>query len=141
MEFGRAFQVHNAVNRLATQYAIAWADCSDFPAGTCQTELSSFSNATAVGNIVPGLVPASISLSMFQVQMSGSTPAVTYAYPTGGALSSSQIASAQSTLGAGQSGVVVTVSYAHTLRFYSALMTPYLSTKLNPSYTVTQLKS
>lgn len=29
VEIGRAFQVYNAVDRLATQYAITWSDCSE----------------------------------------------------------------------------------------------------------------
>ena len=37
VEFGLVFKVYNSVNRLATQYASAWSDCSDFPAGTCGT--------------------------------------------------------------------------------------------------------
>ena len=32
-ELDRAFQVYNAANRLATQYAFVWSDCPDSPAG------------------------------------------------------------------------------------------------------------
>ena len=41
-EIGRYYAVYDAANRLADQYASAWADCSDVPTGTCATELSTF---------------------------------------------------------------------------------------------------
>ena len=43
VEFGRAFQVYSAVNRLATRYAVSWADCSDKTAGTCSSEMATYS--------------------------------------------------------------------------------------------------
>ena len=47
-EIGRYYSVYDAANRLADQYASAWADCSDVPAGTCATELSTFSSANTI---------------------------------------------------------------------------------------------
>lgn len=72
--------------------------------------------------------------------MSGTTPGVVYAYPTGATLSASQTTAAQAAFESGQVGVLVTLSYQHSIEFFSALMTPHLSSRLNPSYTVTQLK-
>jgi Flp pilus assembly protein TadG len=141
VEFGRAFEVYEVANRLATQYAIVWADCSDVPAGTCASEASLLTAANTVTNVAPQLIPSKLSLTMFQVQMQSGTPVVTLAYPSGSSLNAAQTAAAQSVIPAGQYGVVVTLSYAHTLSFFSALMTPYLGSHLAASYTVVQAKS
>jgi len=82
-ELGRAFQSYNAVNRLATQYAFVWADCSDSPVGTCLTELGNYTPSASLANIAPQLTPANIGLRMFQVMVAGSNANVVYAYPTG----------------------------------------------------------
>ena len=140
VEFGMVFKAYNATDRLAAQYAISWADCSDLPAGTCQTELATYTAAATISNVAPQLIAANVTLQMFQVRMAGSTPVVIYAYPSGGTLSSQQVTAAQGILQAGQLGVVVTATYQHSLNLFSALMTSYLSSKLRPSYTVVQLK-
>jgi Flp pilus assembly protein TadG len=140
-EFGRIYQVYSACNRLATQYTIAWADCSDSPAGTCSTELSAFTSANAIANIAPQLNPSKLTLSMFQVQMSGSTPSVVYSAPSGATLSAAQTSAVQAALSNGASGVVVTATYSHSLAVFSTLMKPFLNSYLTPSYTVVQLKS
>lgn len=141
VEIGLIFKIYNGANRLATQYAIAWSDCTDTPPGTCLTELSSYSSSNTVSNLVPQLVPANVTLQMFQVLMSGTTPVVTYSYPGSASLNSAQTAAAQAAFSSGQKGVVVTASYQHSLNFFSTFMTPFLGSRLNPSYTVTQLKS
>jgi hypothetical protein len=64
-ELGRAFQSYNAANRLATQYAFVWADCSDSPAGTCLTELGTYTPSAALANIVTQITTANIGLRMF----------------------------------------------------------------------------
>lgn len=140
-EFGRYFAVSDAANRLATQYAAAWADCSDVPAGTCSTELSTFASANVIANVAPQLIASRTTLTMFQVSMSGTTPTIVSAYPSGGALSAPQVTAARASFTNGQSGVVVTVAYNHSLAYFSNLMSPYLSSLLSISYTVTQLKS
>jgi Flp pilus assembly protein TadG len=140
VEFGRLFQVYDATNRLATQYAIVYADCSDNPVGACGTELAALGSTTTFANIVPQLQTSQLSVSIFQVSMSGTTPTVIYAYPTGATLSASQVAAAQGTLANGQAGVVVTATYNHTLQFFQTLMSPYLASALTASYTVVQLK-
>lgn len=141
IEFGRIFQVYAATNRLATQFAIAWSDCSDSPAGTCQTELGAYSSAFTIANIAPQLTPASLTLSMFEVQMAGTSANVVYAYPAGATLTTAQVNLAKANIASGQIGVIVTASYAHTLQFFSAQITPLLGSRLNPNYTVVQLKS
>jgi Flp pilus assembly protein TadG len=139
-EFGGILKVYNATDRLAAQYAISWADCSDLPAGTCQNELAAYTAAATIANVAPQLVPANLTLQMFQLQMAGSTPTVVYAFPSGATLSAAQTTAAQGALQAGQTGVLVTATYQHSLNLFSVLMTPYLSAKLRPSYTVVQLK-
>jgi Flp pilus assembly protein TadG len=141
VEFGRVFVVYEAVNQLATQYAIAWADCSDTPAGTCSTELSTYTAANAITNIAPQLQSANLSLKMFQILMSGTTPTIVYSYPGGASLTTAQIAVAQSTFSNGQSGVIVSATYTHSLAFFPTLMTPFLGAHLTPAYTIAQLKS
>jgi Flp pilus assembly protein TadG len=140
VECGRLFQVYNATNRLATQYAIVYADCSDNPVGTCSTELSALGSTTTFANIVPQLQTSLLSVSIFQVSMSGTTPTIVYAYPTGATLSAGQLAAAQGALASGQAGVVVTATYNHTLQFFQTLMNAYLASALTASYTVVQLK-
>jgi Flp pilus assembly protein TadG len=140
VEFGRLFQVYNATNRIATQIAIVFADCSDNPVGTCGTEANSYVTSQFVGNIVPQLTVSALSLTVFQVSMSGTTPTVVYSAPSSASLSASQIAAAQAGLSNGQSGVVVTATYSHTLQFFQTLMNGYLSSALTPSYTAVQLK-
>jgi len=140
VEFGRLFQVYNTTNRLATQYAIVYSDCSDSPAGTCNTELNSLGTTQSVSNIVPQLQSSLLSLTIFQVSMSGTTPNVVYAYPSGATLSAGQIAAAQGVLTDGQSGVFVTATYDHSLQFFPTLMTSFLGSVLTPSFTAVQLK-
>ncbi len=140
-ETGVLFSVYNATNRLATQYAIAWSDCSDSPAGACQAELLVYTAPATIANVVPQLTPASVTLQMFMVQMNGSSPTVVYAYPAAASLSAGQTAAAQAAFASGQTGVVVTATYQHSLTVLKPLMTPILGTKLQPAYTITQLKS
>jgi Flp pilus assembly protein TadG len=140
IEVGRAYQVYNQVNRLASQYAIAWADCSDVPAGTCNSELSNFNSTFSISNIAPQLLTAQLSITMFQVTMSGTTPTVVYASPAGATPSTAQSTAAAAILTNGQSGVIVTGTYAHTLQFFSAMMSPTLSSYLTASFTAVQLK-
>ena len=141
VELGRAFQVYNAVNRLATQYAIAYSDCSDFPVGSCGAEILLYGDADAVKNIVPQLDATRLTLRIFQVSMNGTTPNVTYAYPSGATLTAAQRSAAQAAFQDKQAGVVVTATYTHSLAFFPSVAAPWLSSRLSPAYTVTQLKS
>jgi Flp pilus assembly protein TadG len=140
VEFGRIFEVYAATNRLATRYAIAWADCSDYPTGTCLTELAMYTPVPAMQNIAPQLTNT-VTLRMLEVSMSGSTATVIYATPTGATLTAAELATAQSVIASGQTGVVVTVSYVHTLIFFQQLMSPFLGTSRTITSTVAQLKS
>ena len=140
VEFGRLIQVYNATNRVATQIAIVYADCSDNPVGTCGTEANSYMTSQFISNIVPQLTVSSLSFKVFQVSMSGTTPTVVYSAPSGATLNAAQTAAAQAALSSGQAGVIVTATYTHTLQFFQTLMNPYLANALTPSYTVAQLK-
>ena len=138
-EFGLILNVYNQTNRLATQYAIAWAACSDDNVQACKGELPSYASPSTIGNVAPRLTPGNVVLQMVEVTMTGAVPTPTYAYPTGSALSSDQVAAAQATLADRQVGVVVTVAYTHTLLF-ERLMSPFLADRLRPTHTVVQLK-
>ena len=140
VEGGRIFQVYNATNRLATQYAIVFADCSDQPVGTCGTEISTVGSANASANIAPQLQSSLLTMTVFQVSMSGTTPKIVYAYPSSSTLTAAQIAAAQGTLTDKQSGVIVTATYNHSLQFFQVLMNPYFASALTASYTAVQLK-
>jgi Flp pilus assembly protein TadG len=140
-EIGRYFCVSDAANRLATQYAEAWADCTDVPAGTCQTEATTLCAAPTIQNFAPQLVAANISITMVQVSMSGGSATLVYSCPAGASLSAAQSTTATSTFSNGQSGVIVTVNYTHSLVFFPTQMTQWLSPLLAISYTVAQIKS
>jgi Flp pilus assembly protein TadG len=141
VELGRAFQVYNAANRLASQYAFTWADCSDSPAGTCLTEMSSYTSSSSLANIAPQLIAANTSLRMFQVTVAGSNVNVVYAYPSGAALTPAESAAATSTLTNGQTGVVVSISYVHHLIAFATLMSPLIGTSFTMAFTVVQVKA
>ena len=141
VETGLVFKVYNSTNRLATQYAIAWSDCSDRPTGTCLTELSNYTAPATVANFVPLLAPQEVTLQMFQVRMVNTTPTVVHAYPAGTALNAAQETAIRAILHSGQDGVVVTTHYRHTLRFFGRVAGPFLDGYLQPTYTIAQLKS
>lgn len=140
-EFGRALQANNEANRLATQYAIAYADCSDEPVGRCASELLAFGASAASANISPTLNASNVKLSMFQFRMAGSTPIVTYSYPASLTLDAAQATAARAAVSDGETGVLVTVTYTHDVALFQKLMKPYLGTALSFPYTIAQLKS
>jgi Flp pilus assembly protein TadG len=141
VELGRAFQVYNAANRLATQYAFTWSDCTDSPAGTCLTELSAFTASSSLANIVPQLVTSNIGLRMFQVTVAGSNVNVVYAYPSGQTLTAAEQTAATTTLTNGQTGVVVSVNYVHSLIAFATLMSPIIGSSYTMTFTVVQVKA
>ena len=116
-EFGLILDVYNQTDRLATQYAIAWAACSDDGVQACKGELPTYASPSTIGNVAPRLTPANVVLQMHEVSMAGAVPASIYAYPTGSAPSPDQVAAARSVLSDKQVGVIVTVAYTHTLLF------------------------
>jgi Flp pilus assembly protein TadG len=135
VEFGRIFQVYNATNLLASQYAIALAQCSSAQVTTCQTDL-----AEAATNIAPQLT-GTLTLNMFTVTNTSGTLTYTNPYPSGATPTSAQTTAAKNVVIIyGQTGVLVTATYTHTLIFIT-LLTPYLSKYLTPSYTVVQANS
>jgi Flp pilus assembly protein TadG len=140
-ELGRAFQSYNAANRLATQYAFTWSDCSDSPVGTCNTELNSYTASASLANIAPQLTTGNISLRMFQVTVAGSNVNVIYAYPSGQTLTSAEQTAATSTLNNGQSGVIVSISYVHQLTAFAALMSSVIGPSFTMAFTVVQVKA
>ena len=140
-EVGHAFQTLTAVNQLASQYAISWADCADNPAGTCNTELGLYSPSATLSNVAPQLTASNITLKMFQVSMSGSTPSVTYSYPSASSLNATQTAAAQATLTSGQVGVIVTVNYTYNVTVFPGVLSGIIPSSFPMSFTVAQLKA
>jgi Flp pilus assembly protein TadG len=154
VEFGRLFQVYNATNRLATQYALAWANCSESSTdtnGVCSTELSSYITANAIGNVAPQLTLSDLTLTMaeFTVTQGGTATAIYSGGYSG--VNAAQLADATTraasafTLFPGPAAVqyvvVVEAKYAHSLDFFETLMEPFLGSYLNPACTAIQLKS
>ena len=140
-ELSRAFQAYDAVNRLATQYAFVWADCSDSPVGTCLTELGTYTPSAALANIAPQLTTANIGLRMFQVTVAASNVNVVYAYPSGQTLTAAEQAAATAALNNGQTGVVVSISYVHSLLVFTTLMSPIIGSSYTMAFTVVQVKA
>jgi Flp pilus assembly protein TadG len=140
-ELGRAFQAYDATNRLATQYAFVWADCSDSPVGTCLTELSTYTPSASLANIAPQLITSNISLRMFQVTAAQSSVNVVYAYPGGQSMTAAEQAAALAVLNNGQSGVVVSISYVHSLLAFTTLMSPIIGSSYTMAFTVVQVKA
>ncbi|MDR3462546.1 MAG: TadE/TadG family type IV pilus assembly protein [Beijerinckiaceae bacterium] len=141
VECGRAFQAYRAVNQLASRYASTWADCSDSPAGTCNTQLATYAATAAIQNLVPQLAPANITLRMLQVSITSGVATTIYATPSGATLTANELAIAQNAIASGQTGVVVTVTYTHNLIFFQSLMNPILGASRTFSFTVAQDKS
>ena len=137
-ELTRALQARSAIDKLASQYAITYADCVDSPAGACNTELATFDAAASLKNLEPLLV-LPITLQLIQVLMdSNGKPQVTY--PSGGSLSTAQSAAATNVLTSGQTGVVVTVSYTYTLDVFPGVLNGIVPSSMPMTYTVAQLK-
>lgn len=143
-EFGSIFKVYNQTNRLASQYAIAWSDCAesktDGKAEKCATELALYTTPSAIANVAPQLQVSNVTLQMFQVLLVGNIPTVMTSYPTATPLSPAQTSAAQASFTDGQIGVIVHARYDHSLRFFPSVVSQFLASKLNPSYTVAQLK-
>jgi Flp pilus assembly protein TadG len=132
LELGRAFQAYDAANRLATQYAFTWSDCS---------ELNAFTASSSLANIVPQLITNNIGLRMFQVTVAGSNVNVVYAYPSGQTLTSAEQTAATATLTNGQTGVVVSVNYVHYLIAFAGVMSSVIGPSYTMTFTVVQVKA
>lgn len=78
---------------------------------------------------------------MFQVTVAGNNVNVVYAYPTGQALTSAEQTAATSTLTNGQSGVVVSISYVHSLIVFATLMSSIIGPSFTMAFTVVQVKA
>jgi Flp pilus assembly protein TadG len=160
VEFGRLFEVYSATNRLASQFAYSWSACSENNGsyGSCGAELSAYTTANAISNVVPQLTLSNVNLSMFQFTVNyliggASAPVVTYSgsyqgqskdQATATAAAAAGTFSNTATPGAIQNIVVVVATYHHSLLFFNNLVAPIISgesTILTPTYTVTQLKS
>lgn len=140
VEIGQAYRVYSAASRLASHYAMVWADCTDTPAGACSTEMSNLAAAATISNIAPQLVVSNLSLQMFQVQLTATGSTTTYASPSGAAPSAAQIAAARTKFGA-SSVVIVSATYSHSLMFFSDTMSGFFAGALAPTYTVAMLRS
>ena len=168
VEFGRFFLAYNEANRLASRYAIVYADCSDSAldaASWCTSSAhptfslqNTFASSVVLGNLVPQLTAGSVAVRMFYVTMSAAGAAQTYknAYPVGATFDSpstatvptnTELQSAKNATSYGgnpQAGdvVVVTITYTHQLLFFSKIMGSFLPPSLlTVTYTVAQRKT
>jgi Flp pilus assembly protein TadG len=141
-ELGSLLQANVAVNRLAMLYAISFADCSDTSSGVCLTELNLYKTASALGNIAPQLSATSLTVTMAQVSVSGTTNTVEY--PAGLSLTTAQSTALQNAAlpggVSGQTYVVVTATYVYTPQIFPAVVAPFVGSSITLSYTVAQLK-
>jgi hypothetical protein len=92
-------------------------------------------------NIVPQLTNT-INLRMMLVTRSGSTATVQngISTPTGATPTADELAIAQTVIPPNQNGVIVTVSYTHTLVFFQKLMAPLLGASRTFSFTIAQYR-
>ncbi len=135
---GSLLHVNSTVNKLAMQYAVSFANCSDTSVGACGTELAQYETAPAIKNIFPQLYSAELTLTMAQAIMNGTTPTVEY--PVGGTLTAAQTTAMQAVVASGQTGVVVTATYVFYPLVLQPLMAPFIGSSITVSYTVAQLK-
>jgi len=78
---------------------------------------------------------------MFQVTVNQGNVNVTYASPSGATPTSAEQAAATSALNNGQTGVIVSISYVHSLLAFSALMSPIIGSSYTMTFTVVQVKA
>jgi hypothetical protein len=103
--------------------------------------LGTYTPSAALANIAPQLITANIGLRMFQVTVAGSSVHVVYGYPSGQTLTAAEQTAATSALNNGQTGVVVSVSYVHSLLVFSTLMSPIIGSSYTMAFTVVQVKA
>lgn len=140
LEFGFYFQAYDATNKLATQYAISYSDCDDYPAGTCLTEAGYYTTTSAIRNLAPRLNSANVTVRVFQIVAASSTSfTVTYSSPSGATLTSSERNYLSSKVVADDVAVLVSVSYTHTLTF-GTIASQFLGSRLTIPATVVQIK-
>ena len=140
-EIGRALQSVQTVNKLASQFAIAWADCTDEPVTACQAEMVQYTNSATIANLAPQLSNP-VTLQMYQITSTSGAPTVQYTYPVGTVPTAAQISAAQQVLTSpGQSGVIVTVSYTYQMAIFTGLLSKVIPSTIPMSYTVVQMKA
>ena len=140
VEIGRLAVAYESVNRLATRYAISWADCSDTVVGVCATELALYVTPAAVQNMAPQIA-SSVTLRMMEVQMSGASATVVYAYPAAATPTATELTLAQNVIGSGNTGIIVTTSYTYAPQFFTSIVKPFLGSGRAISYTIAQRKA
>lgn len=151
VEVGGVIRAYSDVHRLTMQYAVSFADCPDTSAtsggtGSCGDEISKYTSSSTISNFMPQINPTKLSLSLIQVQFSGSTPTVTY--PVGASLTTAQTAaltalyaSVPSSYTGTTNAIVVTSSYQYSLIAFGKIMAPIIGSSFNISYVVAQLKT
>jgi Flp pilus assembly protein TadG len=145
---GLLLRVYTSVNALSMQYVESYADCDKL--GTCATEPATYAATNTLANVAPGLTASNLTLSMFEVTITGSTVSVINAYATNTgspSLSAAQTSALLALVPAGAAStntyyaVVVTATYQYSLQFFSSLMAPILGSSFAVSYTQAQLQS
>jgi Flp pilus assembly protein TadG len=138
-ELGRAYHIYNSTNKLAVQYAEAWADCKT----ACQSELNYYTNANVISNSVPIINPSALTLRMLWVTANGASTTVSYSSPSGVTWATMSAAEQAKITGgvipAGTAGVIVSASYTVTPQYFPAEMSTLMGSPLTASYTVAQV--
>jgi len=142
LEFGMYYRALDAVNKLAAQYAIAWADCAG--ATECQAEANVFSSTTLANNLTSGsLVAANLSFRLYQAKRQNSTTlyAPTVAIPSATVPDSNEKAAILNKVETNEKfGVVVTITYTHVPQFFASTANAFLAPYLTIRARVAQLQ-
>jgi Flp pilus assembly protein TadG len=145
---GLLLRAYTAVNALSMQYVESYADCDK--SATCGTEPATYAATNTLANVAPDLTATNLTLSMFEVTITGTTVSVLNSYASNTSspsLSAAQTSALQALVPSGAAStttyyaVVVTASYQYSLQFFSSLMAPILGSSFTVSYTQAQLQS
>lgn len=120
-ELAGGIEANSQLNIMVGQVALSWGDCSDSPAGTCQTEMNQY--IAARSNIAPVLNTSQLTLNLWQVNNSFGTINVVYG-TTAITPAARDLALAQ--IPGGQSGVVAIGSYTYQARAFVVVTQPFI---------------
>jgi Flp pilus assembly protein TadG len=138
-ELGRAYHIYNSTNKLAVQYAEAWADCKT----ACQAEMASYTNSNVISNITPVLNPGALTLRMLWVTANGASTTVAYSSPSGVSWATMTTAEqnviTKNLIPSGATGVIVSASYTFTPQYFPVEMANLMGSPLTAAYTVAQV--
>ncbi len=138
-ELGHAYNIYNSTNKLAVQYAEAWADCKT----SCQAELTNYTNSNVISNIVPTINPSALALRMLWVTANGTSTTVSYSSPSGVTWATMTAAEqnviTSNLIPTGTVGVIVSASYTFSPLYFPVEMSNLMGAPRTAAYTVAQV--